>query len=163
MKREDAVMTRRFPARILDARIGALALLIAWSLVASGCSKSSSGNQSSQGPSPAATASAAVATNDLMAKLPVYPGRTVATQPQTVVISGKHVVSQVYTTPDSFDKVHTWYQGALPSNSETSHQTSPNEESAVFTLSGGTTQQTVSILKTGGVEVVNITLTTTSE
>ncbi len=139
-----------------------LVLVIAW-LVASGCAKNNSGNQSSQGPSPASTAAAAAATNDLMATLPVYPGAAVATQPQTNVISGKHVVSQVYTTSDSFDKVHTWYQGALPAHSETSHETSTNEESAVFTLSGGTTQQTVSLLKTGGVEVVNITLTTTSQ
>ncbi len=81
----------------------------------------------------------------------------------TGTISGKHVVLQVYTTRDSFDKVYTWYQGALPAHSETSHNTSQSQESAVFTLSGGTKQQSVSILKTGGVEVVNISLSTTGE
>jgi hypothetical protein len=138
-------------------------MLVAWSLVASGCAKNDSGKQSSPVSSAAATASAEVATNDLIPKLPVYPGATAATQPQTDVVSGKHVVSQVYTTRDSFDKVYAWYQSALPAHSETSHDTSQMQEAAAFTLSGGTTQQTVSLLKTGGVEVVNITLTVTSD
>jgi len=97
-----------------------------------------------------------------MAKLPVYPGAALAAS-NTGTISGKHVVLQVYTTRDPFDKVYAWYQGALPAHSETSHDTSQSQESALFTLSGGTKQQSVSILKTGGVEVVNITLTTTGE
>ena len=70
---------------------------------------------------------------------------------------------QIYTTPDSFDKVYKWYQAALPAKSETAHDISQSQESAVFTMSGGTTQQSVSILKTGGVEVINITLTVTKE
>ncbi|HME81414.1 MAG TPA: hypothetical protein VKF82_05010 [Candidatus Eremiobacteraceae bacterium] len=138
-----------------------LVTLIAWSLLASGCTKSDSGKQSSAVPSATPGTAATVATNDLMPKLPVYPGATAATAPQTATVAGKQVVSQVYTTSDPFDKVYKWYQGALPAHSETSHDTSESQESAVFTLSGGAKQQTVSLLKTGGVEVVNITLTAT--
>ena len=102
------------------------------------------------------------ATNDLMVKLPVYPGAALATS-QTGTIAGKHVVAQAYTTRDPFDKVYKWYQAAMPAHSETSHDTSQSQESAVFTLTGGTKQQSVSILKTGGVEVVNISLTVTGQ
>jgi len=143
------------------SRSAMLVTLIAWSLLASGCTKSDSGKQSSAVPSATPGTAATVATNDLMPKLPVYPGATAATAPQTATVAGKQVVSQVYTTSDPFDKVYKWYQGALPAHSETSHDTSESQESAVFTLSGGAKQQTVSLLKTGGVEVVNITLTAT--
>ena len=155
-------MSRRFPTDTFGVRASVLVLLIAWSLVTFGCAKNQ--KQSSESPSaaPAATVAAAPATDDLMAKLPVYPGAALAAS-NTGTISGKHVVLQVYTTRDPFDKVYAWYQGALPAHSETSHDTSQSQESALFTLSGGTKQQSVSILKTGGVEVVNITLTTTGE
>jgi len=155
-------MSRRSQTDYFGAHGGLLVLLIAGSLVALGCAKSESGNQSRAVPSAAPMATGAAATNDLMAKLPVYPGAASAAA-QTATVSGKHVVSQVYTTGDSFDQVYKWYQGALPAHSETSHETSQSQESAVFTLSGGTTQQSVSILKTGGVEVTNITLTVTGE
>lgn len=156
-------MSRRSQTDYSSARSGILVLLVVWSLVASGCAKSDSGNQSgaiSSAAPTAAGAGAAVATNDLMAKLPVYPGAKLAAA-QRPTVAGKHVVSDVYTTPDSFDKVYKWYQSALPAKSETSHEESQTEDSAVFSLSGGTTQQSVSILKTGGVEVTNITLTVT--
>jgi hypothetical protein len=138
-----------------------LVLFVACSLVASGCAKSGSGNQSSASPS-AATTVAAATTDNLMAKLPVYPGAALAMS-NTGTIAGKHVVLQVYTTRDPFDKVYAWYQTAMPAHSQTAHDTAAMQESAVFTLSGGTKQQTVSILKTGGVEVVNISLATTGE
>jgi hypothetical protein len=150
-------MNRRSSADYIT-RAGALVLLIAWSLLASGCTKSDSGKQSGAAP----TATAAVATNDLMAKLPVYPSAAQAAT-QTATVSGKNVVSTVYTTRDPFDKVYAWYQNALPANSQTAHDTTQSQESADFTLSGGTTQQTVSILKTSGVEVTNITLTVTTQ
>jgi len=67
------------------------------------------------------------------------------------------------TPPRPFDKAYAWYKAALPANSQTAHDTSQSQESAIFTLSGGATQQSVSILKTGGVEVTNIALTVTSE
>jgi hypothetical protein len=95
-----------------------------------------------------------------MAKLPVYPGAASSALEQGI-ISGKKVESQVYTTSDSFDKVYKWYQAAMPAQSETSHEASQSQESAVFTVSSGTTQQSVSLLKTAGVEVINITLTVT--
>ncbi len=156
-------MSRRSPTGHFAVRGGMLVLLIAWSLVALGCAKSDSGKQSSAVPSATPMTAGAAATNNLMTKLPVYPGATPATAAQTGTIAGKHVVMQVYTTPDTFEKVYKWYQSALPAHSETSHDTSQSQESAVFTLSGGTKQQSVSILKTGGVEVVNITLTVTGE
>jgi hypothetical protein len=155
-------MSRRSSAGYRGTRGAVLVLLVAWSLAAPGCSKGDSGRQSSAGPSAAPSATAAVATNDLMAKLPVYPGAAQAAT-QTATVSGKNVVSTVYTTRDPFDKVYAWYQAALPANSQTAHETSQSQESADFTLSGGTTQQSVSILKTGGVEVTNITLTVTSQ
>jgi hypothetical protein len=155
-------MSRRSPADYFGARGRVLVLLIAWSLLALGCAKSDSGKHASAIPSGAPTAAGAVATDNLMTKLPVYPGAVLAASP-TATVPGKRVVSQVYTTPDPFDKVYKWYQAALPANSQTSHETSQSQESAEFTLSGGTTQQSVSILKTGGVEVTNITLTVTTE
>ena len=136
-------------------------LLIAVTAVVMGCSKTDSASQTSRN-STAAPPAAAVATNDLMAKLPVYPGAASAVAENTTV-SGKHVQQQIYTTPDSFDKVYKWYQAALPAKFETAHDISQSQESAVFTMSGGTTQQSVSILKTSGVEVINITLTVTKE
>jgi hypothetical protein len=158
--REDVMMSRRSSASHVGAHANVLVFLLAWSLVASGCSKGGSANQSSATSSAAPTAAATVATNDLMAKLPVYPGASKATD-STGTVAGKRVVQQVWTTPDPFDKVYAWYQTALPANSQTAHDTTQMQESAVFTLSGGTTQQTVSILKTSGVEVTNITLTVT--
>jgi hypothetical protein len=155
-------MSRRYPGHFA-VRGGMLVLLIASSLVALGCAKSDSGKQSNAVTSATPIAAEAGATNNLMTKLPVYTGATSAGAAQTGTISGKHVVAQVYTTPDSFEKVYKWYQAALPAHSETSHDTSQSQESAVFTLSGGTKQQSVSILKTGGVEVTNITLTVTGE
>jgi hypothetical protein len=138
-----------------------LVFVLACSLAAAGCSKGGSANQSSATSSAAPTAAASIGTNDLMAKLPVYPGASKATD-STGTISGKHVVQQVWTTRDPFDKVYPWYQTALPANSQTAHETTQSQESADFRLSGGTTQQTVSILKTSGVEVTNITLTVTT-
>jgi len=155
-------MSRRFPTDYLSAQRGVPVLLIAWSLLALGCAKSTSETQSNTIASTPPMASAAIAMNDLMPKLPVYPGATLAAAP-TATVSGKHVASQVYTTRDPFDKVYKWYQAALPANSETAHETSQGQESADFTLSGGTKQQSVSILKTQGVEVTNITLTVTGE
>jgi hypothetical protein len=155
-------MSRRSSVGHFGAYASVLVFLIAWSVVASGCSKGESGKQSSAVPSASPTATVAVATNDLMAKLPVYPGAAQAAT-QTTTVSGKNVVSTVYTTRDPFDKVYAFYQAALPANSQTAHDTSQSQESADFALSGGTTQQSVSILKTGGVEVTNITLTVTSQ
>jgi hypothetical protein len=137
-------------------------LIVVSTLIAIGCAKSDSGNQSNANPSAAPTVAAAVATNDLMAKLPVYPGATTAVS-QNTVVSGKRVQTHVYTTLDSFDKVYKWYQAALPAKSETAHESSQSQDTAEFLLSGGTKQQSVSIVKTGGVEVTNITLTVTSE
>jgi hypothetical protein len=137
-------------------------LLFALTAVLTGCSKSDSGGQTNANPTAAQTVGVAVATNDLMAKLPVYPGAASAAIENTTV-SGKHVQAHTYTTPDSFDKVYKWYQAALPAKSETSHDSSQNQSTAEFTMSGGTTQQNVSILRTGGVEVTNITLTVTKE
>lgn len=146
----------------MNPRSYVVVLLIAWSLAVVGCAKSNSANQSSAAPSAAPTAAGAVAVNDLMVKLPVYPGAVpVNTTAETATIAGKQVVSQVYTTHDSFDKVYAWYQTALPAHSETAHETSQTQQSALFTLSGGAKQQTVSIVSTSGVEVVNITLTVT--
>ena len=156
------MISRRSSAGYRGARGAVLVLLVASSLAAWGCTKGDSGKRSGAGPSAAPTATVAVATNDLVAKLPVYSGAALATT-STGTISGKHVALQVYTTKDPFDQVYKWYQNALPAHSETSHDTSQSQESAVFTLSGGTTQQSVSILKTEGVEVVNITLTVASQ
>jgi hypothetical protein len=94
-------------------------LIVISTLIAIGCAKSDSGNQSNANPSAAPTVAAAIATNDLMPK--------------------------------------------LPAKSETAHDSSQSQETAEFLLSGGTRQQSVSIVKSGGVEVTNITLTVTSE
>jgi hypothetical protein len=155
-------VSRRFPTDNFGVHASVLVLLIAWSLVTFGCAKNQ--KQSSESPSaaPAATVAAAPATDNLVAKLPVYPGAVLATS-NTGTISGKHVALHLYTTRDPFDKVYTWYQAVLPAHSEASHNMSQSQESAVFTMSSGTKQQSVSILKTGGVEVVNITFTTTGE
>lgn len=139
-----------------------LALVMVWSLAAVGCAKSDAGKQSSALSTTAPTAVSSSATGHLLAKLPVYPGAKLAAA-QTPTVAGEHVVSNVYTTSDSFSKVYKWYQAALPAQSETSHEEAQTEESAEFTLSGGTKKQTVSILKTGGVEVTNITLTVTTK
>ena len=154
-------MVRGSSTDYVGARGGMLVLLIAWSLISSGCAKNSSGNESgaASSASPVAQGAAATAaTNDLMAKLPVYPGASHAAS-QRPTGGRNQVTADVYTTRDSFDKVRTWYQAALPAGSETSHEESQNEDLAVFTLSGGRTQQGVSILKTTGVEVTNITVT----
>jgi len=155
-------MNRRSQTHSLGARSGMLVLLIAGTLVTVGCAKNGSGNESSatSSASPmAAGAAATAATNDLMAKLPVYPGAAlVASQRPTG--GGDQLTSDAYTTRDSFDKVYKWYQSALPAHSETSHNVSQNEDLAVFTLSGGKTHQSVTILKTSGVEVTNIALET---
>lgn len=145
-----------------DVEMSRLVLLIACSLIAFGCAKSDSGKQSATAPSATPMAAATPAANDLMAKLPVYPGSALAAS-QAGTIAGKHVMVQQYTTRDPFDKVYKWYQAAMPAHSETSHDTSQSQESAVFTLTGGAKQQSVSVLKTGGVEVTNITLTLTGE
>lgn len=155
-------MSRRSPMDYFGARGCMLVLLVAWSVVAFGCAKGDSAKHSSLAASATPVAAGAGATNNLMTKLPVYPGAALATS-NTGTISGKHAELQVYTTRDPFDKVYKWYQAALPATSQTAHDTSQSQESAVFTLSGGTKQQSVSILKTEGVEVTNITLTVTSE
>ena len=158
-------MNRQSPSDQFGAHGRMLVLLIACTLVGTGCAKNDSANQSSAIPSSAPTtagSSGTGATGELMTKLPVYPGAS-STAPITAIVSGKHVVSQAYTTADSFDKVYKWYQAALPAHSETSHEASTSEDSALFTLSGGTTTQRVWILKTGGVEVTNINLTVTKE
>jgi hypothetical protein len=160
--RKDCVMERISPMNRSGARNGLLALLIAATLAATGCAKSDTGSQSNAAPTAAATIAAAVATNDLMAKLPVYPGAASAAS-QELTVSGKHVQEHVYTTRDSFDKVYAWYQTALPPKSEISHDAAQSQESADFSMSGSAKQQTVSIVRTGGVEVTNITLTVTSE
>jgi hypothetical protein len=155
-------MSRRSSTHRSSPCRGILVLLMAWSLFALGCAKSNSGQQASAASSSAPMPVAASATSDLMVKLPVYPGAVLAAS-QTPTIAGKHVVSKVYTTRDSFDQVYKWYRAALPAQSETSHQEAQMESSAVFALSGGSTQQSVSIVKTGGVEVTNITLTVTGK
>jgi hypothetical protein len=155
------MMIRRSHALGNSARCGMLALLVALSLITASCAKNGSGDEStatSDSSPMAATATPAVATNDLMAKLPIYPGAAHAAA-QRPAGGPKQVTSDVYTTRDSFDKVYAWYQSALPAHSESSHETSQNEDLAVFTMSDGSTQQSVSILKTNGVEVTNITLT----
>jgi hypothetical protein len=137
-------------------------LLIAYTAVVMGCSKNDSANQSSANPSATPTVAAGVATNDLMAKLPVYPGATLAVS-QNTTVSGKHFQTHAYTTPDPFDKVYKRYQAALPANSKTSHESSSSQDAAVFVLTSGTTQQTVTVVRTGGVEVTNINLLVTNE
>lgn len=156
-------MTRRSHTLGLSARGGMLALLLAWSLVASGCAKNGSADESSassSGSSTAADATATAPTNDLMAKLPIYPGATHAASSRPDPGAAK-ITADVYETHDSFDKVDKWYQSRLPAHSETSHEQTQTEDLAVFTLSAGRDQQSVSILKTVGVGVTNITLTTT--
>ena|ERR1022692_3637541 len=156
-------MNRRSQTLCFRARAGMLVLLIAWSLVTVGCAKNDSANEStpnSNGSPMAADAAATAPTNDLMAKLPIYPGATHAasTRPDPGVAQ---ISSDLYETHDSFDKVYKWYQSRLPAHSETSQEHSQNEDLALFTLTAGKDHQSVSILKTGGVEVTNITLTTT--
>jgi hypothetical protein len=155
-------MSRRFSTDALGLRGGGvIVLLMSLSLVAFGCAKSDSAKQSSTAASAAPTVAAAGTTATVMPKLPVYPGASLATS-NTGTISGKTATVQVYTTRDPFDKVYKWYQAAMPATAQVAHDTSQSQESAVFTLSGVSKQQSVSILKTGGVEVVNITLADTS-
>jgi hypothetical protein len=140
----------------------ALLLIAITAVVMVGCSKNDSANQSSANPSAVPTVAAAVATNVLMAKLPVFPGAALAISRNTTV-SGKHLQMHSYTTPDAFDKVYKWYQAAVPADAKKSHETSQGQEAAVFVLTAGTTQQTVTIVRTGGVEVTNITLLVSKE
>ena len=140
-------------------RCGMLVLLIAWSGASMGCAKSGSGDESTASSDASPLSTPTVATNDLMAKLPIYPGASHAASQRPDSGAAKQVTSDVYTTHDSFDKVYTWYKSALPANSETTHQTSTNEDLALFTMSAGRTHQGVSILRTNGVAVTNITLT----
>jgi hypothetical protein len=156
-------MYRRSQAGRSSVHGGMIVLCIALSLVSVGCAKNGSGDGStaSSDASPMVAATSTVATNDLMAKLPVYPGSAHAASQKPEAGAARLVTSDLYTTRDSFDKVYRWYRSALPAHSETSRQTSQFENLAVFTMSAGRTHQGVSILKTNGVAVTNITITQT--
>jgi hypothetical protein len=156
-------MNRSLRAVNFGAQGRAVILLIALSLVSAGCAKNDTANQTSTTSTGAPMSAATTATGStvLMTKLPVYPGATLAAA-ETPTVNGKHVVSDVYITKDPFDKVYAWYQNALPAHAETGHEKDQSQESADFMMAAGTTQQSVSILKTGGVEVTNITLAVTT-
>jgi hypothetical protein len=153
-----------FGMSILGARGGAAILLIAVSLVSAGCAKNDTASQTntSSAATPMTAATTATGATVLMTKLPVYPGATLAAA-STPTVNGKHVVSDVYMTKDPFDKVYAWYENALPAHAETGHEKDQGQESADFMMAAGTTQQIVSILKSEGVEVTNITLTVTTQ
>jgi hypothetical protein len=152
------------PLSHIAARGSVAILMVACSLMGAGCAKSDTASQTSSTSTASSMAAATTATGAtvLMTKLPVYPGATLAAA-STPTVNGKHVVSDVYTTKDSFDKVYAWYENALPGHAETGHEKDQGQESADFMMTAGTTQQSVSILKSGGVEVTNITLTVTTE
>jgi hypothetical protein len=156
-------MSKQSPFGYLGARRGVALALIGWAMISAGCAKNDTASQTSTSSAAASPAMATAATGAtvLMTKLPVYPGATLAAG-ETPTVNGKHVASDVYMTKDPFDKVYAWYQNALPAHAGTGHEKDQSQESADFMMTAGTTQQSVSIVKTEGVEVTNITLTVTT-
>ena len=82
--------------------------------------------------------------------LPVYPGAS-AKEGGGLSTQSKAGSSQivVMTTPDSFDKVYTWYKGQMPAGSEKMHFTTPGGALASFVIG-----------ETGGKEQKSVMLTT---
>jgi hypothetical protein len=131
-----------------------LSLLIAGLFSVTACSGKTSSNSSAQsdaaataaaGSNAAATMAAASANTN---EIPSYPGATTQASGSSNNM-GESASGSVMMSPDSFDKVYSWYQQHMPAGSEKSHVTAP-VETAVFVIGDTTTGQKSVTITTQG-------------
>jgi hypothetical protein len=88
--------------------------------------------------------------------IPDYPGAAVRSQTSASSVAQTNASGRVLETPDSFDKVYTWYQGKMPAGSERMHLTQPSPSAVFVTYDPNKNQDSVSIVVSHGKTVITI-------